>query len=387
MRSLLAVTTSRADFGIYRPVLRKAMAAPHLSVSVLVAGTHVLPEHGATIDEVRAEGVPIAAEVDLIDEDPGDGSVNRAVARALLAYDRVISDVAPDVLVVLGDRFEMHAAALAALPHRVAVCHIHGGEVSFGSFDDALRHSITKLSHLHFVTTDAYRRRVIQMGEEPWRVTLSGAPALDNLADVDLAPREELESILGIPLDAAPVVVAFHPPTLESGDVAPKIGSVLQAAASSGRPIVATAANADPGGQVIRQGLEQFVASRPDAAYVPSLGTRRFFGLLSIAGALIGNSSAGIIEAASFGLPVVNVGTRQAGRIRGANVVDVGYATSEITDALARVLEPSFREEAGRISNPYDQGGAADIIVDKLASVPIDDRLLSKHFFDLDVAP
>jgi UDP-hydrolysing UDP-N-acetyl-D-glucosamine 2-epimerase len=283
---------------------------------------------------------------------------------------------------VLGDRFEMLSAATAALPLRVPLAHIHGGEITEGALDDAVRHAMTKLSHLHFVATEEYAARVIGLGEEPWRVIVSGAPALDNLRVLQLMPRDELERTFELEAGRPFLLATWHPVTLQPEQGAAQLEALLDALQASGLPAVITYPNADMGSAAIIERLRAFAAGRADVRLVRNLGTRAYFSAMAHAAAMIGNSSSGIIEAASFQLPVVNIGDRQRGRVRGINVIDCAPAVDAIGAALAEAISPSFRQALRGCRNPYGDGAAAARIVDTIASVPLDDRLLRKRFHE-----
>jgi UDP-hydrolysing UDP-N-acetyl-D-glucosamine 2-epimerase len=274
----------------------------------------------------------------------------------------------------------MHAAALAALPFKIPVVHLHGGESTEGAFDDALRHSMTKLSHLHFASTEVYRQRLIQMGEEPWRVTVSGAMSLDNLTRMPLLPIKALEERVGRSLCPPPLLVTFHPTTLEYETTEWQVTQLVCALEQIHRPIVITAPNADTCGRMIQRHLSAFAQSAPQAVLVDNLGTQAYFSMMALAAAMVGNSSSGILEAMSFQLPVVNIGSRQRGRVRAPNVIDVGYETGEILTGIRWALEPDRRRMLGGYSNPYGDGKAASRILCRIKSVPLDDVLLRKRF-------
>jgi UDP-N-acetylglucosamine 2-epimerase (non-hydrolysing)/GDP/UDP-N,N'-diacetylbacillosamine 2-epimerase (hydrolysing) len=288
----------------------------------------------------------------------------------------------PHMLVVLGDRFEMHAAALAALPFKIPVAHIHGGELTYGAMDDALRHCITKLSHLHFVATDEYKRRVIQLGEEPWRVTLCGALSLDNLRSMALMDLNEIKAEFGADLSKPTLLVTFHPVTLEFERTEWQAAELLAALHECGMQILFTQPNADTSGRLLAAMIERFVAEHSSAHFVNNLGTRAYFSVMTLAAAMVGNSSSGIIEAPSFGLPVVNIGTRQKGRTRAANVIDVGYRRSEIAEGIRRACDARFRASLSHLSNPYSHGEASEIIVSKIKEVALDEALILKRFYE-----
>jgi UDP-N-acetylglucosamine 2-epimerase (non-hydrolysing)/GDP/UDP-N,N'-diacetylbacillosamine 2-epimerase (hydrolysing) len=278
----------------------------------------------------------------------------------------------------------MFAAAGAMLPFAKPIAHIAGGESSEGAIDEAIRHSLTKMSHLHFVQTSQYRDRVVQMGEEPWRVTVSGSPSLDNLRGFVPVPERELSERVGLSLDCPPLLVTFHPVTLEYSAMGDQIGEVLAAVEASGLPAVFTAPNADTNGREIRGAIESFVARHSSSAsFVVNLGTRGYFSLMQKALLMLGNSSSGIIEAASFSLPVVNVGDRQRGRIHGDNVIDVPCTRDAIGAALRAAGARSFRDRIRGMQNPYGDGHAAKVIVDVLRRTPLDRSLLLKRFHHL----
>ena len=317
----------------------------------------------------------------LLSSDTPEG-IAKSMGLGTIGFAQAYARSRPDILLVLGDRFEMHAAAVAALPFKIPLAHIHGGEITEGAIDDALRHSMTKLSHLHFVATHDYRQRVIQMGEEPWRVIVSGAPSLDNLHTVTGLDQGQLEERLGLALDPAPLLVTYHPVTLEYEDAQWQAQELLAALEECGLPVVFTMPNADTGGRAIRDMLGEYVATRPNARLFKNLGTPAYFSLMGCAAAMVGNSSSGIIEAPSFGLPMVNIGSRQAGRTRAANLIDVGYARADIVRGIRHALDPEFRAGLRGMANPYGDGHAAEVIVESLKEVSIDQRLIVKHFVD-----
>lgn len=383
MRTIGAVTVARSDYGIYRPVLRRIAADESLELRLFVSGTHLAADHGATVREIEADGFPVAARIASIASADDATSIARAAGGAVGGFADALTADRPDLLLVLGDRFEMLAAALAALLLRVPLAHLHGGESSEGAFDESIRHALTKLSHLHFVATEAAARRVRRLGEEPWRVVVSGAPALDEIARLEPLADDELERRLGMALDPAPLVVTYHPATLDPRDPAELVREVLAAVERSGLPAVFTYPNADPGGLAVRGAIAAYVAGRPDARAVASLGSRAYHSLLRRAAAVVGNSSSGIIEAASFGVPVVNVGSRQDGRLRPANVIDVEDDRDAILAAIRRAVSVDHRASLAGLVNPYGDGSASERIVATLRDVELG-PLLSKRFHEHD---
>lgn len=383
MRTIGVVTGSRADYGIYQPLLRAIAADPALRLRLYVTGMHLSPAHGLTVAMVEQDGFPIAERIETLTGADGPGDIAQAIGRGVLGFAQAFGRGRPDLLVVLGDRFEMYAAALAALPFQIPCAHLHGGELTEGAIDDALRHSLTKLSHLHFVSTETYARRVRQLGEEAWRVTVSGALALDALHTMPLLTRAELEERFGLDLARPPLLVTFHPVTLEHRQAGAQTDELLAALAEAALPVVLTAPNADTHSSHVRRAIEDFVRRHDDARLVESFGAHGYFSMMALAAAMVGNSSSGIIEAASFKLPVVNIGTRQGGRVRGKNVIDTGGARAEVLAAIRRAVEPAFRAALVDLKNPYSTGEpAAEKVVRRLREIPLDDRLLRKRFQD-----
>lgn len=394
VRTITAVTVGRSDWGIYRPILNEIRRTPGLRLQLIAAGAHLVSQHGGTIAEIIEDGFAVDETVDMLLASDNPESIAKSMGLATIGFAQAFQRVRPDILLVLGDRFEMHAAAVAATPFRIPIAHVHGGEVTAGAIDDAYRHAITKYSHLHFVSAAEHARRVMQLGEEPWRITVSGAPALDNLRTISLLSRDELAERIGIRLTRPPLLVTFHPVTLQFEQADDQILQLIQAleqtlAASdhSGGdpdlPVIITRPNADTRNTRILQQLEGFANTHPNVRLVSSLGTRGYFSLMSLAAAMVGNSSSGIIEAASFRLPVVNIGLRQAGRPRSANVIDVDCTSAAISDGLKRALSAGFRDSLESLTNPYGDGQAAVRIARRLAETPIDENLVIKKFCDV----
>src|SRR6266850_3749376 len=317
----------------------------------------------------------------------GDGDSPEAIAastgRGVEGFARAFARCRPDLLVVLGDRFEMLAGAVAALPFALPVAHIHGGEVSEGAMDNQIRHAITKLAHIHFASAEPHARRIAAMGEEPWRIHTVGAPGLDRLATTEPLSRAALARELGLPEAGPWLLVTFHPVTLEYRDTAAHIDELLAAIEKTDGFIVITYPNADTSGRLIVERIEEFAGRHPRRFRLArSLGERLYLSLLGHADLMIGNSSSGLIEAPSFGLPVVNVGARQRGRLRGANVVDVEPSREDILRGIEAAQAPAFRARARAAANPYGDGRAAPRIVEVLRAIPIDARLVQKRFRD-----
>jgi GDP/UDP-N,N'-diacetylbacillosamine 2-epimerase (hydrolysing) len=373
---LLIVTGTRADLGLWRPVLADAARrGPSVEVQLLAVGMHLDPRFASTINAVRSLNVPIAAEVAATP--PGDSPAEMAawLGEATTAVAPVIARLQPEWVCLLGDRGEQLAAAIAALHLRLAVAHLHGGERTLGAVDDAVRDMISRVAHLHLVANERAAKRLKDMGEEPWRIHVVGAPGLDNL--VGTAPASaDLRSAYGLPPAGDYLLLLFHPETAGSVSAADDLDVVINAVRRSGLPVLAIGPNADAGGRAMLQRLQ---ADAGDGLVVHTNVSRDdYLQLLAAATALVGNSSSGIIEAPALRVPAVNIGKRQEGRTRGDNVVDVETRSDAIEAAITRARDGSFRAQLSGIS-PYGDGQTAPRILNAILSQSIDERLLTKQ--------
>lgn len=382
-RRVGVVSVARSDYGIYRPLLRRLADAADFDLALIAAGMHLMPEFGSTVEEIRTDGFTPAAEVGLDLRGDTPLAIARAMGAGTARFAEAYERLGLDLLFVLGDRYEMHAAAAAAVPFLLPLAHIAGGSLTRGTIDDSLRHSITKLSSLHFVETETHAARVRQMGEESWRVHLTGALNLDNIAELPVLPLAEMNRRFGLDLDVAepPLLVTFHPVTRDFAATRRHAEDLLAALAGAGQPAVFTYPNADTGGRVIIDLIDAFVRENPRARAVPNLGVAGYFSLMRHARAMVGNSSSGLIEAASFRLPVVNVGERQDGRLAPANVIHVPCAKDAILAGIRRATSTAFRDSIARLVSPYGDGRAAERIMAALRATDFaDPRLIRKDF-------
>jgi len=384
-RRVCIFTATRAEYGLLANLMRAVRASERLTLQVLVSGTHLSERHGSTWRAIEADGFAVDARADL--ELAGDTPVETAAAmgRCTARVAESLARLRPDLFVVLGDRYEALAAAQAALVMGVPVAHLCGGETTEGAIDESLRHAITKLSALHFVATPAFGARVVQMGENPAHVHVVGTPGLDNFETLPLLDRAALEKQIDFVLGSPTLLVTYHPATL--GTLAPEVAMDELLAAlerfTDARYIL-TEPNADPGAGAVLERLRAFARRHADRTYItPSLGQRRYLSALKCVDVVVGNSSSGIIEAPSAGVPTVNVGDRQKGRPRAASVIDVSESRDAIEAGVRRALEPEFRAVARSVENPYGGPGAARRIVAVLESVNLD-SLRVKTFFDRD---
>lgn len=383
MRTVTVITGARSDYGIYRPILERIVAHPALRLEVIVTGMHLSPEHGLTVRQIEQDGYPIRDRIECLTAADTPNAVAQAMGLGLIGFAQAYSRQRPELLLALGDRFEMFAAVQAALPFKIPVAHLHGGESTEGAIDEAIRHSLTKMSHYHFASTQTYADRIVQMGESPERVFVTGAPSLDNLRSVPLLSRDELRERHGLLIEEPPLLVTYHPVTLEYEQTEAQIAAVLSALEATGQPIIFTFPNADTSGRVIIQAIQQFAASHDNVQIAVNLGTQGYFSVMHHAAAMVGNSSSGIIEAASFRLPVVNIGNRQRGRVQAANVINCDCDQDAVLIAIQRATSPIFRASLTNLVNPYGDGRASERIVSALATLPLGDGVLRKHFHDL----
>lgn len=386
-RSICVVTTSRADFGLLLGLMKEIRADRSLRLQVVAGGMHLAPEFGFTRREIAANDIRVDREVHLLLS--GDSAVANAksVGIGALGFADAFAQLKPDLLVLLGDRFELLAAASAAVVLRIPIAHLHGGERTEGVIDECVRHAVTKMSALHFSATAEYRRRIIQMGESPRRVFHVGAPGLDQLHRGSVPRRAALEKELRICFDRPVGLVTYHPVPVGKQGVETQAAELLGAILQSEVEVLFTMANADAHGAELNRRFREFCEKDPTRyRWIPHLGHARYLGCLRHCALMIGNSSSGLVEAGSFRLPVVNIGTRQKGRVRGANVIDVPCSAPAILKGIRQALDPDFRRSLKRVRNPYDRyrdGRTSWRIKEVLKRAPARDVLLAKQFHDL----
>ena len=383
MRKICVITGSRAEFGLLRWLMEAIERSPAMALQVVATGSHLSPEFGLTYREIEAAGFTIDRKVEMLLSSDTSTGVTKSIGLGVIGFADALRELDPDLVVLLGDRYEILAAATAAMIAHKPIAHLHGGEKTEGAFDDAIRHTITKMAHLHFVAAEEYRRRVIQLGEDPARVHLVGALGLDSLKRFELMSRPELEDSLDFRLGERNLLVTFHPETLLPGLAELHTGELLDALdVLSDVSMVFTLPNADTEGRKIASMIEAFVASRPNARSFVSLGQLRYLSLVSLVDAVVGNSSSGLIEVPSLGKPTVNIGERQKGRIRASSVIDCEPRRDDILKAIAATYEPGFRARLTSVINPYGSGGASDAIAQVIESCDLS-TLIRKRFYDL----
>lgn len=376
-RKIAVVTTSRADYShLYWP-LRDLAAHSNVDLRLIVLGSHLSPEFGNTVREIEKDGFCIDAKIECLLSSDTDVGMAKTIGLATLSLADTLGAMRPDLLLLIADRYEMLAPAAVALALRIAVAHIEGGEISQGAIDDAVRNAITKMAHIHFTSTQLARQRVVSMGEEAWRVHRAGAPSLDHLRRQKLFTGEELEARLHLDLSQPTILVAYHPVTI-ARDTVREADAVFAALRKTEGQIVFCYPNADAGSRNLMERAKAFCAERGSGRIFTNLDPLTYWSLLAQVDLLLGNSSSGIMEAASFALPVVNIGIRQQGRERARNVIDTDANEQAIVQAIGQATDPEFREALQGMENPYGNGHAAETIVRVLTGVPLSERLLMK---------
>jgi UDP-N-acetylglucosamine 2-epimerase (non-hydrolysing)/GDP/UDP-N,N'-diacetylbacillosamine 2-epimerase (hydrolysing) len=382
-RRIAVVTTSRADYGhLYWP-MREIEAHPDLALDLIVSGAHLSPTFGRTVDLIESDGFAVRARVECLDPEDSDTGMARTIGVATTGLTAVLADLRPDILLLIADRYEMLAPASVALALRIPMAHIEGGDVSEGAIDDAVRNALTKMAHLHFTPTEIARQRVLAMGEETWRVVHSGAPSLDHLRLSNRPDLRALEAALGQTVADRLCVVAYHPVTLKQ-DTTLEADALFEALATWQHQMVFCFPNADAGSSELARRAKAFCSTRKDATLYVNLDHLVYWALLERAELLVGNSSSGIMESPSLGLPAVDIGERQYGRTRAANIIHAEPTVDAIANAMRRASDPGFRDSLQGLVNPYGDGHASERIVAGLAAAPSRDVLLHKRALALD---
>jgi UDP-hydrolysing UDP-N-acetyl-D-glucosamine 2-epimerase len=388
MRRVCVCTGTRAEYGLLLPLIRQIDEDPELTLQLLVTGQHLAPQFGNTVKEIEADGLTISAQVEMLMASDSGVSIAKSMSLGLSGFADALSRLSPDLIVVLGDRYEILAAATAALALRIPIAHLHGGEATEGLIDEAIRHSVTKMAHLHFTSTETYRQRVIQLGEQPDRVFNFGAPGLDIIRTEKTLTTSELEQSLGFTLSDPVFLVTFHPVTLDNDQTLAGIEALRTSlTAFPEATIVFTRSNADQGYNAIDEFIDKIVSEATERIHaVSSLGSSRYLSMVQKAKVVIGNSSSGLYEAPFLRTPSVNIGDRQKGRLRAASVIDCVPTAEALTAAIHTSLSEAHLEHCVKMTNIFGDGNASTRIKDVLKSFPIE-NILTKSFFDLPGGP
>lgn len=386
MRKICVITGTRAEYGLMQRLLHMLKDSPLVDLQLVVTNMHLSPKYGCTYKEIEADGFVITKCVPIIDEDAEDcaGTTLHSMARAIDGLSNALIELQPDIVCILGDRYEMLAAAIAAMIQRIPIAHIGGGTVTEGAYDDAIRHSITKMSQLHFAPTEDCRKRIIQLGESPERVFCIGSPGIENIKTLPLKGKEEIEKDIQFEINEQTIMVTYHPVTLGRRTVEQDINDFIDALEM--RPdlrIIFTMPNSDTGSQTIIEAINKFVSRHPERATAhKSLGVVRYLSVVKEVVAVVGNSSSGVVEVPSFGIPTLNIGDRQKGRLAADSVYNCDPDKVSILKGLDVVLSKQFREKAAITHNPYEITGTSQIVFDVISNYPLE-NLIPKRFYDL----
>tara|TARA_B100001093_G_scaffold415137_1_gene405454 strand:+ start:474 stop:1622 length:1149 start_codon:yes stop_codon:yes gene_type:complete len=379
-RRILALTSTRADFGLLSKTLRAIDTSNKLELKLCVTGTHLSKKHGETFKFIEEDGFNIAHRIPIIKDNSEKESVSTFMATLLVSFSKYLEEIKPDLILLLGDRYEIFAAATCCTINRIPIAHIHGGELSEGAFDDAFRHSITKMSHIHFTSSEEHMHRVIQLGESKERVFNVGAPGVELIKETELLSKERIQENTGIKLSDRNFIITYHPETLDL-TLNPKqqienLLTVLEKYKDT--RLIFTQSNADPGGAEINNEINKFVSKNKNSSFHSSLGQLNYLSILGHCDAMIGNSSSSLIEAPSFKLPALNIGLRQQSRMRSNNIINSKNHIQSIEKALDQVL--SMKRDS--IQNPFDRGNTSLSILEVLENIDLKD-ILNKKFYDL----
>lgn len=385
-RKICVITGTRAEYGLFYWLMKGIEATEALELQLIVTGMHLSPEFGLTYQQIEQDGFTIDKKVEILLSSDSEVGITKSMGLGMIGFADALDELKPDLMVVLGDRFEIFAAASAATIAKIPIVHLHGGEKTEGAFDESFRHSITKMSHLHFTATEEYRNRVIQLGEQPERVFNVGAAGIDNIIKLNLLSKEAFEESINFKLGKKNLLVTFHPVTLENSTAKDQFANLLTALEQIDEThVIFTKANADTDGRIINEMIDRYVAVHPKTTAVyTSLGQLRYLSAMQYMDGVVGNSSSGLIEVPSFNIGTINIGDRQRGRIKSASIIDSGTTVNHIAKSLERLFSSEFRESIKQIENPYGKGGTADKIVEVLQTYPLD-MILKKIFYDQNI--
>lgn len=384
-RKICVITATRAEYGLLYWLMKEIEADEALQLQLIVTGMHLSPEFGLTYKEIEKE-FAIDKKIEMLLSSDTPVGISKSMGLSQISFAEAFEELQPDIVVVLGDRYEMLSVASAAMIARLPIAHLHGGEATEGLIDEAIRHSVTKMSHLHFTATQEYAKRVVQLGEDPKRVFCVGALGIDNIHKLPLLSKEEFEASIGFTLAQKNLLVTFHPVTLENGTAEQQFGALLESLETlEDTHIIFTKANSDTDGRVINAMIDAYVATHPkEAVAFSSLGQLRYLSALQYVDGVVGNSSSALLEAPTFKIGSINIGNRQQGRIKAASVIDAEPTKESITHALVKLYSPEFQKLLQDVKNPYGEDGASHAVKEILKNTPLK-GIIQKSFYDIEV--
>lgn len=386
MKRIGIMTGTRAEYGLLKSLMQEINKDNDLELYLIVSGMHLSPEFGMTYKEIEGDGFQINAKVEMLLSSDSPAGISKSIGLGVIGFADEFQRADLDMLILLGDRYEALSAAISAMVMRIPIAHLHGGELTEGAIDEGIRHSITKMSYLHFTSTEQYRNRVIQLGENPERVFYVGALGVENIKKINLMTKEELERSIHFEIDENTVIVTYHPVTLENNTVEEQFLNLLKVLDRNPKiRMIFTKANADTNGRIVNELIDKYAAQNSERACAfVSLGQKRYLSALKYCRIVIGNSSSGIIEAPSFGKPIINIGDRQKGRICADSVINCGYTQQEIQQAMETALTEEFENKARNCRNPYEKENTAANIISVIKDYLLNDKIkLKKGFYDI----
>lgn len=387
MKKICVLTATRAEYGLLKPIIKKLIINDDFDVRIVATGAHLSPEFGLTYQEIERDGFKIDKKIEMLLSSDTPMSISKSMGLAMIGFADYFNDLNPDLLIVLGDRYETLAVAIAAMNSRIPIAHLYGGEITEGAVDDCIRHAITKLSYIHFTSTEDYKKRVIQLGEHPERVFNVGAVGIENIMNEKLFSKEELGLSLEMDLSKPFAVVTFHPVTLENNSSENQIISLLEACRTFEHiNFVFTKANADTDGRIINKYIDEYTKTTSHFKSFTSLGVVRYLSALKYCSLVIGNSSSGLVEAPSFGMPIINIGERQKGRLQATSVINCEPNEESIINSIKYALSSSYKESHKSVVNPYGDGQTSEKVVETLSTFLLSESIdLKKKFYDVEV--
>lgn len=386
MKKICVITGTRAEYGLLKPLIKKIKEHENLILQLVATGMHLSPEFGLTYKEIESDGYEINEKIEILLSSDSATGISKSMGLAMISFSECFERLRPDLIVVLGDRFEIFSAVSAATVAKIPVAHLHGGETTEGAFDEAFRHSITKMSHLHFTSTEEYRRRVIQLGEHPSRVFNVGAIGIENIKTLNFLSKEELEKSIKFKLGEHFALVTFHPVTLEHGTSEEQFRNLLDALDEFNEMrVIFTKANADTDGRIINKLIDSYVEKNKDRAIAfTSMGQLRYLSTMKYASMVIGNSSSGIIEAPTFKVPTINIGDRQKGRVKAESIINCQPIKDEIKKNIEKLLyDNKYTTKLKDVVNPYGDGNVTEKILRKILNFLNEDLNIKKTFYDI----
>ncbi len=388
MKKVCIITGSRAEYGLLKPLIKKLKDSKSLELQIIATCTHLSPEFGLTYQEIENDGFKINEKIEILLSSDTSIGISKSMGLAMISFCEAFDRLKPNIIIILGDRYEIFAAASAATVARIPIAHIHGGETTEGAFDESFRHSITKMSYLHFTSTEEYRKRVIQLGEDPQRVFNVGAIGIENIKTIDLLEKDKLQETLGYQFGEKTILVTFHPTTLENNTAENQFKNLLDAIEEFETiKVIFTKSNADIGGKIINNMIDEYVKrnNQKSVAYT-SLGSVKYLSVMKYCDVVVGNSSSGIIEAPAFMIPTINIGDRQKGRVQAKSVINCEPIKNDIITSLNKAFSEEFKKALKDTKNPYGDGNVTDRIITQIESYLLNDKIqLKKAFYNIDI--